>query len=137
MKHIIPIAALAVFIALDCPALAGSGTCQEKEQAIMRQLDIARHYNNRGKIRGLERALANVRTWCSDDGLLTKAQDNIEQKQKKVREREQELAEAKAEGKGSDKIAKRARKLEEARNELLEAVQKRDALLNSLDHTED
>lgn len=135
MKRTLPIALVALFTMLVSPAFAGSGRggCAQKEQAIMKQLEIARQYNNRGKIMGLERALANVRTWCSDGGLLNKAEEKIEEKQDKVREREEELAEAVAEGKEAKKVAKRELKLREARSELQEAVKERDSLLKSID----
>lgn len=134
MKYIYSLAALVLFAALSGPAYAlpnNSYGCEKKEQALMQQLEIAREYGNYNQIRGLERALANVRTWCSDGGLLSDAEENVEEKQEEVWEREQELAEAIAEGKDPEKIAKRQRKLDEARNELEQAVRERDALLGS------
>jgi len=125
--------ALSVVFAGQAQAESNKGnTCQRKEQAIMRQLEFAKQHNNQGKIRGLEKALENVRLWCSNDGLLSKAEDKIEDRQDKVKEREEELAEALAEGKGKDKITKREKKLEEARSELKQAVGERDTLLESI-----
>lgn len=128
-----------LFIPLGSIAYAGppeGGVCKRKEQAILRQMEIAKQHGNQGRIRGLERALANVRTWCSDGGQLDKSKEKIEEKQEKVKEREKELAEAKAEGKGRDKIAKRERKLEEAKSELRQATSEREALLKQMNDEE-
>lgn len=132
MKYTYSLAALVLLAALAGPGYAlpnNSYGCKKKEQALMQQLEIARQYGNYNKIRGLERALANVRTWCSDGGLLSDAEEKVEEKQEEVWEREQELAEAIAEGKDPDKIAKRQRKLDEARSDLAQAIRERDALL--------
>lgn len=111
--------------------LSHAGTyynCQQKEEAIKYKLEIARQYKNHGKIRSLERALANVRMRCSGNNLLSNANERIDDKLEKVRDCELELAEAIAEGKSSEKISKRQLKLEEARKELLEAVRERDQI---------
>lgn len=137
MKRITVAAIVVLLAVLASPAFAGASrqdACQRKEEAIARQLEIARQYNNHGKIRGLERALLNLRTWCSDDGLLHKAESKIKDKRDEVREREEELAEARAEGKKPDTIAKRERKLADAKTELREALGERDALLESINN---
>ena len=134
MKYLTSLAVLAVCVIVSNPVFADryGGGCLKKEQELMKQLDYAKRYNNHGRIQGLERALEKVRTWCSDSGLLTKAEERIKDKREEVREREEELAEALAEEKGADKIAKRKRKLEEAKNELNQAIQERDSLLASV-----
>mgnify|MGYP003623248850 FL=1 len=135
MKYIAYFAA-AVLLAASfgtAQALASDGgTCRQKEQAVERQLEIARQHGNSGKGRGLEKALANVRLWCSDNGLLAKAEEKIAQKREKVQEREKELAEAVSAGKGQEKISRRKQKLDQANDELLEAVRERDSLLKSI-----
>ena len=139
-RPILPVITLALSFILGGPAssLASANiACEQKKQAIQRQLDIARQYNNHGKIRGLERALANVETWCSDGGLVDKAHGRVDDMNLKVRERERELADAIAAKKSADKIAKRERKLEEAKAERREAVKERDALLEAIGNTEE
>lgn len=131
MKHILSLAAAMLLLVPAVSAHAGNN-CQRKEQALERQLEIARQHNNRNRVAGLETALGNVRTWCSDGGLVKKAEGKVEDKREKVKEREEELAEAVAENKGADKKAKRERKLEEAKAELREAEKERDALLDSI-----
>lgn len=56
------------------------------------------------------------------------AELNILEKQDKVKERQADLDKAVTEGKGEKKIAKLQRKLGEAKEDLAQAVAKRDAL---------
>lgn len=102
--------------------------CAEKEKAVMRNLEYAKAQGNSGRIQGLEKALSQVRRWCTEENLLAKAELKVMEKQEKVQEREEELAEATAEGKDADKLAERKMKLEEAKAELREAEQERDAV---------
>lgn len=46
-------------------ALAGKN-CEMKEKRLLEQLEKAKSFDNTGRIRGLERALNNVRTYCTD-----------------------------------------------------------------------
>ena len=119
-----------LFIAPSPGGAAGRerDVCAEKEKAITRQLEFARQHGNVNRVRGLERALENVRAWCSQKGEQSEAELKVLEKQEEVWEREEELAEAVAEGGKPDKIRKYERKLEEARAELLEAERERDAL---------
>ena len=99
-----------------------------KEQAIETKMEYARKHGNQEQLRGLEEALSQVRRWCSDGTLRSKAELNILEKQDKVKERQADLDKAVTEGKGEKKIAKLQRKLGEAKEELAQAVAKRDAL---------
>jgi len=101
--------------------------CMKKQQAVERQLAIARQHNNTHKVEGLERALANIKSWCSENNMRAKADYEVWEKQREVEERRQELEEAKAGGKAK-KIAKREEKLREAEKELREAEEERKAL---------
>lgn len=100
--------------------------CKAKEEALQRQLEMARRHGNTGRVQGLERALANIRTWCTDDSGKSRAEMTVLDKEREVFERETELEEARQSGK-PDKIAKRERKLQEARRELERAKAARDA----------
>ena len=93
-----------------------AGGCKRKE------------HGNQEQLRGLEEALSQVRRWCSDGTLRSKAELNILEKQDKVKERQADLDKAVTEGKGEKKIAKLQRKLDEAKEELAQAVAERDAL---------
>ena len=101
---------------------------QTKEQAIETKMEYARKHGNQEQLRGLEEALSQVRQWCSDGTLRSKAELNILEKQDKVKERQADLDKAVTEGKGEKKIAKLQRKLGEAKEDLAQAVAKRDAL---------
>ena len=84
--------------------LAGAG--KRKEQAIETKMEYARKHGNQEQLRGLEEALSQVRRWCSDGTLRSKAELNILEKQDKVKERQADLDKAVTEGKGEKKIAK-------------------------------
>lgn len=95
----------------------GPKGCQAKEATLQWKLAEAKENGRTGQVEGLERALANVRTWCTDGSLKAKADLELWEKEQEVAEREQDLRDAKAGGK-PDKIAKRERKLAEAKREL-------------------
>ncbi|GAB7514119.1 MAG: DUF1090 domain-containing protein [Bilophila wadsworthia] len=105
-----------------------AGGCKRKEQSIETKMEYARKHGNQEQLRGLEEALSQVRRWCSDGTLRSKAELNILEKQDKVKERQADLDKAVTEGKGEKKIAKLQRKLGEAKEDLAQAVAKRDAL---------
>lgn len=107
-------------------AEAASG-CAAKEAHIQAKIAAAKQQGNDAALAGLETALSEVRRWCRDDSLLGKAEMRVQEKRAEVAEQELELREAQATGK-ADKIAKRERKLREAREELQEAIAERDAL---------
>ncbi|WP_455819744.1 DUF1090 domain-containing protein [Pseudomonas cerasi] len=94
--------------------------CQQKENAIQHEIDIAKKHDNQRRVNGLERALTETRANCSDAGLKEAHQEKIKEHEKKVTERERELKQEKAEGNDRDKIAKREKKLAEAHHELKE-----------------
>lgn len=94
--------------------------CQQKEQSIQHEIDMAKKHDNQRRVNGLERALTETHANCSDVSLKTAHQDKIRQHEKKVAEREQELKQEKAEGNDREKIAKREQKLADARHELKE-----------------
>lgn len=97
--------------------------CAAKKQEIETQLSFARQHNNSQQAAGLEKALREVNQHCTDDGLLKQRQESVAEKKRKVQEREQALAKAKAEGRSASKIQKREAKLAEARQALKEAEQ--------------
>ena len=112
--------ALIAFSGMSLASDDFAGGCKRKEQA--------RKHGNQEQLRGLEEALSQVRQWCSDGTLRSKAELNILEKQDKVKERQADLDKAVTEGKGEKKIAKLQRKLGEAKEDLAQAVAKRDAL---------
>ena len=107
--------ALALF-SLSTASFANS-LCQEKEQDIQREIGYAEKHNNQHRIDGLKKALSEVQAHCTDSKLRADHQEKIAEQKDEVREREQDLKEAKQKG-DADKVAKRAHKLQEAKKEL-------------------
>jgi len=99
---------------------AASSLCSQKEQDIQHEIEIARQYNNQRRVNGLERALTEVRGGCTDEQLKTQHQEKIKAHQQKVEERQKELDREKIRGGDHEKIAKREKKLAEAKHELAE-----------------
>ena len=91
--------------------------CQEKEQEITREISYAEKHNNQSRVEGLNKALHEVRTTCSDSKLRAEHQRKIARQKDEVAERREDLAKAKQKG-DADKINKRQHKLNEAQQEL-------------------
>ncbi|ORM73862.1 hypothetical protein HA48_07040 [Pantoea wallisii] len=107
----------AILFSLSGSLLAAESLCQQKEQDIQREIDMAKQHDNQRRVTGLERALTEVRAGCTDEKLKTAHADRIESQKHKVAERKRELQEERQDG-DKDKIEKRERKLEEAQHEL-------------------
>ncbi|MDD4702404.1 MAG: DUF1090 domain-containing protein [Desulfovibrio sp.] len=120
--------ACAVVVAAYAPSVQAESICGNKIAQLEKQLTIARQHNNTSRVAGLERALENVREWCTDENELAEAQVKVLEKQEKVMERQEELEEAVAKNDGQKKIEKRKQKLAEAQGELREAEKARNAL---------
>jgi chromosome segregation ATPase len=104
--------------------VSASSPCQEKEQEIQREISYAEKHNNQSRIDGLNKALHEVRTNCSDSKLRAEHQRKIARQKDEVAERRDDLAKAKQKG-DADKISKREHKLKEAETEL-KALEARD-----------
>ncbi|HBZ8092993.1 DUF1090 domain-containing protein [Klebsiella variicola] len=123
MKHTHSLLAGLLMLAPAVPALAANPAatgCEAKRQDIEQQIRYALSNGNDHRIAGLEKALSEVNAHCTDSGLRAEREADVREKTRKVTEREQELAEARADGR-ADKIRKKERKLDEARAELEEA----------------
>lgn len=123
MKHSHSLLAGLLMLAPAVSALAATPVatgCEAKRQDIEQQLRYARSQGNDHRAAGLEKALSEVKTHCTEDGLRAEREADVRKKTLKVQEREQELAEARADGR-TEKIAKKQEKLDEARAELDEA----------------
>lgn len=101
-------------------AMPVASGCEAKRQDIEQQIRYARSNGNDHRIAGLEKALSEVNAHCTDSGLRAEREADVREKTRKVEEREQELTEARSDGR-ADKIRKKERKLDEARAELAEA----------------
>lgn len=96
-----------------------SDSCAIKEMNIQNQIDYARLHQNQAQLAGLEAARDNLRVNCTETSLADERKRKIAQKQIKVMEREEKLAEAKEDGRAY-KILKAENQLAEARLELEE-----------------
>ncbi|EKS6740479.1 DUF1090 domain-containing protein [Enterobacter ludwigii] len=120
MKHSHSLLAGLLMLAPTVSALAATPVatgCEAKRQDIEQQLRYARAQGNDHRTAGLEKALSEVNAHCTDSGLRAEREADVREKARKVTAREQELAEARADGR-ADKIRKKERKLDEARAEL-------------------
>jgi len=107
-----------VLFSLSGSLMAAESLCQQKEQDIQHEIEMAKKHNNQRRVNGLERALTEVRAGCTDKKLKASHLEKINAQKQKVAERERELKEERDEGHDKDKTAKREHKLEEARQEL-------------------
>lgn len=97
--------------------------CEAKKADIQQQIDYAKAHSNAHRVAGLEKAYSEVVAHCTDESLKAEREADVREKQQKVADRTQELAEAKASGR-ADKIQKKADKLADAEQELAEAKAK-------------
>ena len=109
-------------------ALSAQNGWDIKKSKIQEQLSYAKAHGNTHRVRGLERALQNVNTYCTPNSLRDDARDEVSDRTKEVAERKADLQKAIDKGDIS-KIAKRERKLAEAEAELKEAQAELDSLL--------
>ncbi|WBF46158.1 DUF1090 domain-containing protein [Serratia rubidaea] len=102
------------------PVQASGVSCESKKSALRIQIDAARSYGNFHQVSGLEKALREVKEHCSDDLLRQERQLKVLEKERKVAERQRELDEVRQYG-SQEKIDKKLKKLREAEEELAEA----------------
>ncbi|QMN53899.1 DUF1090 domain-containing protein [Citrobacter freundii] len=94
--------------------------CTEKKDEVKNQIAYAKAHNNTHQIAGLQEALHNIEEHCTESQLLKQHQLKIEEKSKKVAERQAELEQASETG-DNKKISQKQKKLERAREELRDA----------------
>ena len=107
----------AVLGVMALPAWADNPACQYKAAEIQNQIEYARQHGNEHRVRGLERALANVQAHCKDANLLRDKQEEIREQEEDIQERINEIAEKRSEGR-QDKVQKLEKKLERDQAEL-------------------
>lgn len=105
--------------AFSCALAQATATngCEIKAKNIEQQIDYAKQHGNTHRVAGLETALKEVKTHCTEDALQAEQAQKVSQKQQKVAERQQELKDAQQTG-DVEKIAKKQNKLAEAQHEL-------------------
>ncbi|CAK7011976.1 DUF1090 domain-containing protein [Kerstersia gyiorum] len=117
MQKLIQATLWTVLACAALPAQAANPGCERKAAEIEQQLDYAKTYGNVYRQRGLERALTEVRTHCTDAGLVSEKRSDIAEQNEKVNEIQAEIEEKQTEGR-LDKVRKLERKLEREREEL-------------------
>ncbi|MBP6344438.1 DUF1090 domain-containing protein [Neisseriaceae bacterium CLB008] len=120
MKSMIALALSVAVLVSSAPALA-AGPCANKVKALETELDYAKKYGNRHRVAGVERALANVRTYCKDGDVVRDQQLKADKKRLEIRELEAEIKQAEDQGRIS-KADKKRRKLLDKQQELQQVI---------------
>ena len=103
-------------------ALAQSGGCDAKRQSIENEIAYAQAHDNAAHEQGLQKALAGVKTHCTDASLRSAAEQKVGKAQAKLQDRQRDLQAAKDQGKSAQKIADRQRKVDDAHADLQQAM---------------
>ncbi len=93
--------------------------CEKKITHLEQELVKAHIMQNDHRVHGLEISLSNVKTHCTDEGLVQKVEAKIDDTREDLQEHTEDLAEAMADGR-VDKIEKYQVKIEEETKELEE-----------------
>ena len=110
------IALICILTSLSASAFAAS-PCQEKAQAIQREISYAEKNHNPKRVAGLNKALSELKANCNDNTLKADHQKKIAKQKAEIAERQRDLRQAEQKG-DAEKISKRQRKLDEAQQEL-------------------
>lgn len=78
----------AILFSFSGSLLAAESLCQQKEQGIQREIDMAKKRNNQRRVTGLERALTEVRANCTDEKRKPTHSKRITAQKHKIAERE-------------------------------------------------
>lgn len=115
MKKIIYVVSALLFPAIT---YAAPQTCADKKQQVEQELNYAKQHQQTHRVHGLEQALANLNTNCTDDGLKKEHQSKIDEKQHKLDKAQAELQKAIDDKKSSAKIQQKKQKVEKAQSAL-------------------
>ncbi|MBT2371891.1 DUF1090 domain-containing protein [Pseudomonas fluorescens] len=130
MKFLAPFALLTAASFMATPLLAAEETsqltgCAAKRQAISTQIEQAKAHGNSDQQAGLEKALSEVTTHCTDASLKKERENKVLDAKHEVSRRQADLDKAMKKG-DSEKINKRKDKLAQSRKELQEALDELD-----------
>jgi chromosome segregation ATPase len=126
MKRLAPLALLSLFSLMAAPLMAaeeapGLTGCAAKRQAISTQIEQAKAHGNSEQQAGLEKALSEVTSHCTDASLKKERENKVLDAKHEVSRRQADLEKAMKKG-DSEKINKRKDKLAESRKELQQAL---------------
>lgn len=130
MKRFSPLALLTLCSVLATPLMAAEEApaltgCAAKKQAIVTQIEQAKSHGNTEQQAGLEKALSEVTTHCTDASLKKERENKVLDAKHEVSERQADLDKAMKKG-DPERINKRKDKLAESRKELQEALDELD-----------
>jgi hypothetical protein len=130
MKILSPLALLTLCSVLAAPLMAdeeapGLSGCAAKKQGIINQIELAKSRDNTDQLAGLETALSEVTTHCTDASLKKERENKVLDAKHEVSKRQADLDSAMKKG-DPDKINKRKDKLAQARKELQDALDELD-----------
>ena len=130
MKLLAPLALLTLCSALAAPAMATEQApeltgCAAKRQSIATQIEQAKAHGNAEQQAGLEKALSEVTTHCTDASRKKERENKVLDAKHEVSKRQADLDKAMKKG-DPEKINKRKDKLAESRKELQEALDELD-----------
>ncbi|MDB6442224.1 MULTISPECIES: DUF1090 domain-containing protein [Pseudomonas] len=106
----------------QAPELTG---CAAKRQGIINQIELAKSRGNQEQQAGLETALNEVTTHCTDASLRKERENKVLEAKHEVSQRQADLEKAMKKG-DPERINKRKDKLAASRKELQEAVEELD-----------
>ncbi|MBC3373510.1 DUF1090 domain-containing protein [Pseudomonas sp. SWRI92] len=130
MNFLPPVALLVLCSAMATSSLADEQTpeltgCAAKRQGIINQIKQAKSRGNQDQQAGLETALSEVTTHCTDASLRKERENKVLEAKHEVSRRQADLEKAMKKG-DAEKINKRKDKLAASRKELQEAVDELD-----------
>jgi peptidoglycan hydrolase CwlO-like protein len=98
----------------DCSANVG---CDQKSCEIEKQISFAKENGNEHQLKGLNIALEEVNTYCTDENIKDDLKEEIEELNEEIAEDHSDLIEAKQDQK-ADKVDKYQRKIKEKEQEI-------------------
>ncbi|WP_024617806.1 DUF1090 domain-containing protein [Pseudomonas kilonensis] len=130
MNFLSPVALLVLCSAMAAPLMADEQTpeltgCAAKRQGIINQIELAKSHGNQDQQAGLETALSEVTSHCTDASLRKERENKVLDAKHEVSRRQADLEKAMKKG-DAERINKRKDKLAASRKELQEAVDELD-----------
>ena len=108
------VSSVSVLAQNNCIELNG---CEKKACEVNQELLTAKQQGNAHKVAGLEKALKSIKTYCTQEGLITEFQQEIDKANVEIKEYKADINKANQQGK-YDKVKKYQQKLNEKTKQL-------------------
>lgn len=118
MKKLASVLALAASVGFFASAHAAQN-CTAKSAAIEKEIRVAEQFGNSYKVASLKRALAEVKAHCTNESINADSQKNVQQLEKKLEKKRQEIIQTKANLKDAQKKGD-LKKIEKFKRQLIE-----------------